>query len=854
MSDTKKRKRLPLSCLQCKRRKVKCDKTRPACGGCVRNGVGHRCEFVDPVWLTGIGPETVAAAKETSSQLPEADVATTALVERQRTEIDKLRREVNVLRQVYSSKLKSLEADSEQITVLQKLRNINREPDTIEFEANYSYSLVSHTNSELVQFFCWENVINLDPKLTDLWFRVSSIQKAYHQYKASRNLPATSSVRDEPRRPSTPKEQEKSPMSPDDVDLRAKKLPGSVPVPEYYYPSIELLKRIQNVWQKILSLSLPDEKLTCAQLTFILDSYFSGTFPSATCNVLHLYESRVRGLFANGAYGIQLKIDDAPSGDDDSARFHYFRFLLVYLCMMGIMVEEMLEHFRLQIRLNVASAVAYKEHFSNRVLTHANGHSRVTFCLLILKTLEYVHTPQDRRRSDPVHQAFPFYSCCVALLNRMTIQFCPRLDHLKDEFRLVFNMLVLELICDGEIPLWTNPKNIHAQKPGLPEAEVTRFRASFGLLWSEIVRIFNLQVLQILFSKTAHKQQLQLFNMIWDKISNDPDRMTTPSDLGFSFAANVLICRITSCLHGSTFDHANKYFLTTANVFGLINECSAHLEDPRLHKLTFERRFEYSAVILFLRYYLSYINILQGEECGNSKVSEFAEIGVVQNAVECLQHLSKCVRTDSSIFTVYLTSEILPYAIQFNIGTIVRLEPKDRDSVSRIAEATAKVVDALTASDPADYCNYKRFTKMWNFFQKYVRNTAMLSPEEYANLHAGVPSLLGGCPVMLADPSQKPDPNGPHGSCPVSGICQVETELISKKSASSAKCPVDHSSMARGKTGGLPLSRPPTPFAFPALTPVSQTMPPEPYLQLDDIDWSSFEHFDLDILTELSFM
>ena len=149
MTEAKRRKRAPLSCLQCKRRKVKCDKDRPACGGCVKNGVGHLCEFVDPPWLTGTA-EVVAEKTSAKHHVEENN----GVIERQRIEIDKLRREVNVLRQVYSSKLKSMESDSEQITVLQKLRNVNREPDTIEFDTDFSYTLKTHTNSEPLHLFC----------------------------------------------------------------------------------------------------------------------------------------------------------------------------------------------------------------------------------------------------------------------------------------------------------------------------------------------------------------------------------------------------------------------------------------------------------------------------------------------------------------------------------------------------------------------------------------------------------------------------------------------------------------------------------------------------------------------------
>lgn len=859
MQETKRRKRAPLSCLQCKRRKVKCDKERPACGGCVRNGVGHLCEFVDPAWLVGSVKQNEAASKNISL-VPEQDVSGyEQLVERQRAEIDELRREVGVLRQVYSSKLKSYKSDNERIVVLQKLRNVNRKPDTIKFDTEFPYSLKTHTNSRPLQLFCWQNIINLDAKLTDLWFKVSNIQRAYHQFKKERESSSVSSIRHKPNTPSVSASPESTPIDKEIAELKPRPVPETdEPLPQYFYPSVELLKRIQHVWQKILSLSLPDEKLSYDQLTHILDYFFSDQYSSVTQDLLKLYEPCVRRTYSKGDYGIKLNIINVPQEDDESLKYNFFRFQLVYLCMMGMVVEECLDHFRAQVKQNTDETAVkqLRDIFSNRVLSHSNGHSRVSFCTLMLQTLEYVKSAHQEKTPDPMYITSPFYTCCVALLNRMVFQFCPRYHHLRREFLTIFNILVLELICDGNLPLWTNPKYIEPSSPDAPEEVVKKYRDNFGYVWNEVIHMFNLQAMQILFSRVPHKQESQLFNMVWDKILNDPDRVSVPNGCGFSYAANVLICRITSCLYGCTFDNANKYFVSTANIFDLINDCTTLLDDDRLKDLEPLRQYEYRCLILFLRYYLNYINLLQGEESDNPKVVEFAEISIVQNAVESLQSLTKCFRNPKTIFAIYLASEILPYTIQFNIGLTIRLENKDQDGVTRISNETTKVIQKLINCDPADYCNYKRYVKMWDFFQTYVCNYKVLSFENYASLHSGIPGMLGGCPVLLADPLKPPpDPNGPHGSCPISGICNVETELMAKKSEAAVRCPIDHSNMPRGiKSMSIftSLPRPSTP-SFPPLTPLgTQALPPPDVYASEDIDWSNFADFDLDILPQLS--
>ncbi|ODV74163.1 Zn(II)2Cys6 transcription factor domain-containing protein CYBJADRAFT_126098, partial [Cyberlindnera jadinii NRRL Y-1542] len=48
----KKRQRMSVVCLNCKTRKIKCDKKRPACSNCVKCNVGHLCEYEPPHWVT----------------------------------------------------------------------------------------------------------------------------------------------------------------------------------------------------------------------------------------------------------------------------------------------------------------------------------------------------------------------------------------------------------------------------------------------------------------------------------------------------------------------------------------------------------------------------------------------------------------------------------------------------------------------------------------------------------------------------------------------------------------------------------------------------------------------------------
>lgn len=66
----KKRQRMSVVCLNCKARKIKCDKKRPACTNCVKCNVGHLCRYEAPHWVNRV-INAEGKAKVESRQEPE---------------------------------------------------------------------------------------------------------------------------------------------------------------------------------------------------------------------------------------------------------------------------------------------------------------------------------------------------------------------------------------------------------------------------------------------------------------------------------------------------------------------------------------------------------------------------------------------------------------------------------------------------------------------------------------------------------------------------------------------------------------------------------------------------------------
>lgn len=64
----KKRQRMSVVCLNCKTRKIKCDKKRPACSNCVKCNVGHLCEYEPPHWVTRASMSSASNAIQAIAQ------------------------------------------------------------------------------------------------------------------------------------------------------------------------------------------------------------------------------------------------------------------------------------------------------------------------------------------------------------------------------------------------------------------------------------------------------------------------------------------------------------------------------------------------------------------------------------------------------------------------------------------------------------------------------------------------------------------------------------------------------------------------------------------------------------------
>lgn len=207
----RQRSRVPVSCLACKKRKVKCDKGKPSCGGCIRNGVGHLCEYIYPHWVDN-GPNGAVAASssagqsllhalkvEETNEYKALKIQNEKIISSQRKEIEDLKRQILVVQQLSpprdaqgndpTGSDRSYLANG--ISVLGKLSpltNYSLAKMEILDEYNVLLSIGSKNPISIdnLDIYSWVNIIKLDPQLTTLWFKITNLQKMYHMYKINK--------------------------------------------------------------------------------------------------------------------------------------------------------------------------------------------------------------------------------------------------------------------------------------------------------------------------------------------------------------------------------------------------------------------------------------------------------------------------------------------------------------------------------------------------------------------------------------------------------------------------------------------------------------------------------------------
>ncbi|KAM9933036.1 hypothetical protein OXX80_007335 [Metschnikowia pulcherrima] len=1032
------RTRAPVSCLNCKKRKVRCDKARP-CSGCVKNNVGHLCVYVDPKWA-----DTSKVVAE-SAQAPHMADFSVIRAEMQR-KIDAQAGEIRCLRAQLAQKANNpgfganvatamgqnvhVNSDpgpqqhSKEGVGISQSASVNERPSTSsplskeKFEKRIPVTVLSklsgrtsetkptvlhdmlytmkglrktesaskQTHAPVTSLYSWLNIIKLDPQLTALWFRITNMQKSYHIYKTSllksRQEPGAARLSRSESTESNGCGHHKCPVvacefnlmleenetSSPDINIKSEKdeslpfskmtrLRNEVAFGDLY----AMLELIQGLWGSVLAAAPNTQKMTFSQLMFLINTYSDPELdeyqePEKRL-LLSFFRSEILALFSQS--GPEAKLDVVPFSPNMSHTevINSLKVKTVYMAMLAVMVDDALHLFLYQKSPQSLDA-QFRSLFpsENTNLSDSPEGSllwpQLMEMLFVLFKLDTPPTQEIKNQMAPL-------CLLVTALNRLSLmhdESTPSID-LRECFTKLLTIL-FEMLSehDAVLQLWRDPSQIKLEGAG----NLSYQRENLGLLicslWESVLRLANNAVFGLLPNLkhgTHIDQLLDLFLVLvpgvesacthvayLDKFGSTSQKVFSRK-LSLAIQTQYLITRASVMLRNGI---CGPWADGTAIVqFSSIVDEMAEWRLANVSKLSATANLEASVTLHYLELFFTTIIFLQSEEnCDYAAISVL--IPALFNKISALNSGSQMLLKDISVsnekYARAIVAENFARASHLVSGLLIRFKPNSEpegssnenlvyvtkfagQSQAPILVSACKKEDVMQSADRTVEVLEKQGdptvlskTKIWRFYQTFIRNSQKLNASSCAKLHAealGAGRLLDKCPIMSSsgyetsatrmEVSRCPvfqsgkDSNLRAGGCPVTGTQpliapkgvkpespSLEIKGLDNSGAPAGRCPFGHDSSepiagsddgsrkrkhsamfsetadhGNSRTSFLGrLTKYTPPLCAPPLTPapaaIPPSKPPAEFEPFPEMDWDSLPNFNFDLMEDEALM
>lgn len=754
-ASRKQRNRVPISCLNCKKRKVKCDKVKPACGGCVKNQVAHLCHYLEPLWAETPGGAAEKPHDSAGEELRVLRAANEKVISHQRREIESLKRQLVALETKQPVVLLLAPAlgpptSNKAITILHKLNpdvNDMREGVEVVDDLFLSFAPISGRPASscpaerCIHIYSWLNIIKLDPQLTNLWFKITSLQKVYHTYKM--NLISNGS----PRKP-RPKFKineidftySLSPPTPasatgpgtqaharaqaaascpvvecdfnfmaDDVantraptprpvgDLVAVKLEDD-PLAKFYLfsdSSAVVLKRLQALWDTTVNLGRGNDRLSGPQLTMLLDFYFGGAHDADSVHLLGFFRQHISLMVredASGALFLNLNIQ-APT---EESLFVVLKAKGTYLCMLALVVEESLDLLRQRVDADASDEVTarFRRQFPAEAVYAGLGYKENGVVVAVQEFLCHLH--REGVSAPGLRLSLAVTVACVAVLGRQIALYRrlgpgASLDP-RPWFSRVFKCLLTLLEDSDGVRIWKDPAQVTLLGAG--DGRTQELRLLLCHVWNDFVRLMNMVCFDFVSLVKSENDLNRLVIGAYSRIEEAENNLwhvrylsriggAAVDPLITSFHVNYLISRSFTVLYCGVCQFGDVC-LTVSILAGLMKEAATWAHDPELSKLPYCRYLEAQCMLLYIEFYMTYLCLLQSEE---SQDDDIVQMQFHQMLVRCSdfnRQLQKFIsydyRNPLAQYMLLAVTETLGRLIQLIVGLLIRLKaPSDGD-------------------------------------------------------------------------------------------------------------------------------------------------------------------------------
>lgn len=200
----RKRNRVPVSCCICRRRKIRCDKTKPKCTNCIKNNVAHLCSYLEPKWAQPIpnpNIEQQSVQQESHAEISGQNTPPTVKFEKSdenfslRSEIENLQQKIKSLEdENIDLKRKIITTSNHQTSNTPVVRIKPQDSDDLMdsiFNSNILFIAQKSNQYNIpityqISVFSWMFIVKNDLYLNDLWMKILKLRQHYEYYYNSK--------------------------------------------------------------------------------------------------------------------------------------------------------------------------------------------------------------------------------------------------------------------------------------------------------------------------------------------------------------------------------------------------------------------------------------------------------------------------------------------------------------------------------------------------------------------------------------------------------------------------------------------------------------------------------------------
>lgn len=663
--EVKRRQRVPITCTNCKRRKVKCDKLRP-CSGCIRNNVAELCTYTQPAWA---GPaEEVSKASDLDKLRSEYEATILA----KDSEIRRLQAMLSVSQnhgKTANLVLVLAPKNPHPITVLRKVMGDKARPAEVVGDELLTVSGFDRASQQpSVSLGSWLNSIKMDPQMTALWYRITSLQKQYHIFKTTvaeradaacghRQCPVVACEFD---MEELDLEQDLEPVQ-ENGEVKAESFDNYTPATNGYTAGMTNYTAVANYALGANTAACPYNHkaappenavlgsahyavqnvhgprfraafggLTPPQIAYLVDYYYSSPAPCPESRrILDPFRLRIQALASNLANSCDLT------------------FL-----MLALVVEEAL--------CSLDAARTIPQHIQQQIATVFAPNS----LHILRQSVSLLEAVEISLASPPSRPSLAYVTVCVAMLNRQVV--LHRHSPIKKEGSHLprrAEAVAVKIETDSPLaarspakcPYPTATRTIPGRNPGhhssfshtllltlralaavplnVDPAQIVLASPSPGLLlpvlaylvcqlWSDVLRLLFHTTFRLLGTLTHHTAELDVAieNVLHSAsvhrhVAYIHSHEASAVDLAASLQIYQAMADAARTLRGGMRGNCS---ISTEDLGALAQRCYRGAQDPALRKLPRTRAFEATLLALCMDVYLLYVMFLQHEDDGDA--------------------------------------------------------------------------------------------------------------------------------------------------------------------------------------------------------------------------------------------